>query len=117
MNLQKSLPVVASIVIILLVAVLRERSRTLSAIMATMPINMTLALWIVGSLPDITQPATTNFVRSLLVGMAPSLLWLVVVFVAVRSGWQLLHAVLSGYVVWGALTGIAFALGILTVNR
>ena len=117
MSLQKVLPVIASIIIILFVAVLRERSRTLSAILATMPINMTLGLWVVGSLPDITQPATENFVRSLIVGLVPAFLWLIVVYIAVRAGWTLLTAVLAGYGVWGTAIAITFALGILNVNR
>ena len=47
MNVQKLLPVATSIGIIVLVAILRERSRTLAAIFATMPINMPLAIWAV----------------------------------------------------------------------
>lgn len=117
MTLQKSLPVITSIVIILLVAILRERSRTLSAILATMPINMVLALWIVVGTPGFDQTAMVQFTRSLLVGLVPSFIWLVVVFAAIRSGWTLLPAILVGYVVWGALTAGAFALGIFTLQR
>ncbi len=117
MTVQKSLPVITSIVIILLVAILRERSRTLSAILATMPINMVLALWIVVGTPGFDQTAMVQFTRSLLVGLVPSFIWLVVVFAAIRSGWTLLPAILAGYVVWGALTASAFALGIFTLQR
>lgn len=116
-TVQKSLPVITSIVIILLVAILRERSRTLSAILATMPINMVLALWIVVGTPGFDQTAMVQFTRSLLVGLVPSFIWLVVVFAAIRSGWTLLPAILAGYVVWGALTASAFALGIFTLQR
>lgn len=117
MTLQKSLPVITSIIIILLVAVLRERSRTLSAILATMPINMVLALWIVVGTPGVDQTAMVQFIRSLLVGLIPSFIWLVIVFAAVRAGWTLLPSILAGYVVWGALTAGAFALGIFTLQR
>jgi hypothetical protein len=44
MSLPKTLPVLTSIAVILLVAVLRERSRTVAALLATMPINIPLAL-------------------------------------------------------------------------
>ena len=117
MTLQKSLPVIASIIIILLVAILRERSRTLSAILATMPINMVLALWIVNGTPAFDQAALVHFIRSLLIGLVPSFIWLLVVFGTVRYGWTLLPAILAGYVVWGVLTAGAFALGIFTLQR
>jgi hypothetical protein len=115
--LQKNLPVITSILIILLVAFLRERSRTLSAILATMPINMLLALWIVVGTPDITQEAMVQFVRSLIIGLIPSIVWLIVVFVMLRNGWTLLPAVLTGYGIWGALIAVAFVTGVLTVQR
>ena len=76
MNLQKTLPVVSSIVIILVVAVLRERSKTLATIFAVMPINMPLALWVmVSSGPDNTSVLTT-YVRSFMIGlnMEPSMM-------------------------------------------
>jgi uncharacterized membrane protein (GlpM family) len=113
-NLQKTLPVLASIVIILVLAVLRDRSRTLAAILSTMPINMVLALWIVSSGSD-RPTSMLPFVRSLLVGMAPTLLWLVAIFFALRSGWSLAGAIVAGYAVWGALIALAFRLGIFSV--
>jgi hypothetical protein len=115
--LQKNLPVITSILMILLVAFLRERSRTLSAILATMPINMALALWIVVGTPEITQQAMVQFVRSLVIGLMPSVVWLIVVFVMLRNGWTMLPAVLVGYGVWAALIAGAFVTGVLTVQR
>jgi uncharacterized membrane protein len=112
----KVLPVVTSILIILAVAVLRERSRTLSAILGTMPINMVLALWIVVGAPDATPSMTAGFVRSLLIGMVPTLIWLVVVYVAVRGGWALWPAVATGYAVWGGLIAATFWTGIFSIK-
>jgi hypothetical protein len=117
LSFQKSLPVITSMVIILIVAVLRERSRTVSAILSTMPINMVLALWLVVGAADVNPQTTVDFVRSLLVGLVPSFLWLVVIYVALRTGWSLLAAILAGYVVWGLLVALAFWLGILSANR
>jgi hypothetical protein len=116
-TVQKVVPVVMSIVIILAVAVLRERSRTLSAILGTMPINMVLALWIVVGAPDATQTITAGFIRSLLIGLVPTFIWLVVVYVAVRIGWTLWPAVVTGYAVWGVLIALAFWTNIFTINR
>jgi hypothetical protein len=116
-SLQKSLPVITSILIILAVALLRERSRTLSAILGTMPINMVLALWIVMSVGDSAPQSAADFVRALMIGLAPTYVWLFVVYGALNSGWQVWPAVLAGYGVWGALIGIAFWLGIFSVQR
>lgn len=114
MTIQKAAPVIASIGIILIVALLRERSRTLAAILATMPINMVLGIWIVSGASGADAQAMTGFVRSLLVGLVPSFIWLVMVYIALRAGVHLWVAVLAGYVVWGALIALAFWIGILT---
>jgi len=117
LTLQKALPIITSIVIILIVALLRERSRTLAAIFGTMPINMPLVMWIVWSTPDTNQTAMVGFVRSLIIGMVPTLLWLAIVFIALRAGWGLLSALLSGYVAWGILLAVAIQVGLLRINQ
>ncbi|MCE7980247.1 MAG: hypothetical protein DYG89_03575 [Caldilinea sp. CFX5] len=117
MNLQKVLPIITSIVIILIVAVLRERSRTLAAILGTMPINMPLVMWIIWSTPDTTQPIMLGFVRSLIIGMVPTMLWLAIVFLALRGGWNLWLAIGSGYVAWGVLLAAAIQAGLLRINQ
>jgi hypothetical protein len=104
-------------IIILTVAMLRERSRALSAIVSTMPINMVLALWIISGVADTNQQTMVNFVRSLLIGLVPSFLWLVVIYIALRAGWSLLPAILAGYAVWGLLVALAFGLGIFSTGR
>ena len=45
--LRQILPVIVSILIIIAVAILRNYSKTLAAIFATMPINIPLSLWII----------------------------------------------------------------------
>ena len=91
MNFQKLLPVATSIVIILIVAVLREKSRTLAAIFATMPINMPLAMWLVYSSSDQDAKTITPFVGTLISGLLAGVAWLVVVYVLLRLGWSLLR--------------------------
>jgi len=117
MNLQKSLPVITSILIILAVAALRDRSKLLATIFATMPINMPLALWVLsGSGPD--DPALmAGYARAFLISLMPSVIWLVVVYLGLRGGWSLPGAILSGYAVWGLLMAGLFGLGILAVPR
>ena len=117
MTLQKALPIITSIVIILIVAVLRERSRTMAAILGTMPINMPLVMWIVWNSPTTDQPLMVGFVRSVVIGMIPTLLWLAIVFLVLRSGWHLGVALLSGYVAWGVLLLVAIQIGWLQINQ
>ena len=117
LTLQKALPIITSIVIILIVAVLRERSRTLAAILGTMPINMPLVMWIVWNSPTTDQPIMVGFVRSLIIGMVPTMIWLAIVFLALRSGWQLWTALLSGYAAWAILLLVAIQVGWLRINQ
>lgn len=116
MTFQKALPVAMSILIILLVALLRERSRTAAAIFASMPINIPLALWVVfGSGP--TDPdAEAEFLRSIGVGLVTTLVWVLVVFLAIKLGWTLLPAVVLAYAIWGVLTALWFGIGVLRMG-
>ena len=117
MTLQKLLPVAASIAIILLVAILRERSRTLAVIFATMPINMPLALWLLSDTVNGDNVIMTGYARSLMVGLVPGFIWLFIVFLSLRLGWSLLAALLSGYAAWGVLIGCAFWFGWLSLSK
>jgi hypothetical protein len=117
MNFQKIFPVATSIAIILAVALLRDRSRAAAAVLATMPINVPLALWVVASGSGDDPKVVADFTRSLIAGLVPSLIWLGVVFLAVRAGWGVLPAIGAGYVVWAALIAGLFWLGALALPR
>lgn len=117
MSAQKVLPVLTSIAIILIVAVLRERSRTAAAIFATMPINMPLALWVVFGGSDASNEQIEAFVRALIIGLIPGFIWLGVVFGLLKAGAALLAAILGGYAVWAVLIAGLFALGVLSFGR
>lgn len=116
MSLQKTFPVITSIAIILIVAVLRDRSRALAAVLATMPINVPLALWIVSSSSGADSKQMADFVRSLLITLIPTFIWLGIVFLAIRAGWSLVAAIGAGYGVWAVLIAGLFMLGVLRVN-
>jgi hypothetical protein len=113
MSFQKSFPLLTSIAILLVVAVLRERSRALAAVLATMPINIPLALWIVASGSGDDGRIVSDFVRSLIISLIPSFIWLGVVFVIIRAGWNVLAAIGVGYVVWAVLIAGLFVAGVL----
>lgn len=117
MTLQKTLPVITSIAIILLIAVLRERSRTLAAVLATMPINIPLGLWLIASGSNDDAKVMADFVRSLMISLIPAWVWLFVVFIAIRAGWNLWASIGSGYAVWVMLIGFIFWMGWLAAPK
>ena len=113
MSFQKIFPVLTSIGIILLVAVLRDRSRAAAAVLATMPINIPLALWVMAGGANNDPQQIAEFVRALSISLIPAFVWLGVVFVAVRAEWSVLAAIGLWYGVWAVLIITLFALGLL----
>jgi hypothetical protein len=102
---QDVLPVLLSIVVIILVAVLEKQSKFAAAITATMPIGATLAIWIVYSANSGDQETMKVFSSSLLLGIIPSIGFLFAAWFASRAGLKLVPLLLVGYAVWGALLG------------
>jgi len=102
-------PVLASIGIIVVIALLRERSKALAAITATMPVSIALGLWIVYVAEQGDPTAVVSFVRSMLIGIAATAIWLLAVWLAARAGWGLPRLLLVGYLAWGITIGAIFA--------
>jgi hypothetical protein len=102
MKSQDIIPVVLSIVVILAVAVLEKQSKLFAALTATMPLTAPLALWIVYSSNAGEKTAVSNFSLSLLLGLLPTLAFLVTVWFAARAGMKRAPMILTGYSVWGA---------------
>jgi hypothetical protein len=103
-------PVLASMAIIVVVALLRERSKALAAITATMPMTVALALWLIYVAEGTDQATVVDFVRSMVMGVIGTLVWLLAVWLAARAGWGLPRLLLAGYLAWGATIGVVFAL-------
>jgi hypothetical protein len=108
---QRILPVVVSILIIISVAVVRQYSKTLAPILATMPINIPLALWIVYSAEGGNQNTLEQFNRDLLINILPTIVFMVIIWQASRAHWSLLPMIGAGYLGW------ALSLGTLLVVR
>lgn len=100
MKSQDILPVILSIVVIILVAVLEKQSKLFAALTATMPLAAPLALWIVYSSNAGDKTAVSQFSFSLLLGLLPTLAFLITVWLAARAGVKLVPMVLMGYGVW-----------------
>ena len=93
-------PVIVSIFIIIAVAIARNYSKTFAAIAATMPINVPLAMWIVFA-NDNDQTSRAQFSEGMLLGIFPTVAFLIVSMFVVRAGWSLVPTIIVGYVVWG----------------
>lgn len=105
MKTQDILPVLLSIVVIILVAILEKQSKFAAAITATMPIGATLALWIVYSANSGDQETMKEFSTGLLLGIIPSIGFLFAAWFTSRAGLKLVPLLLVGYAVWGVLLG------------
>ena len=110
MKSQDILPVVLSILVIILVAVVEKQSKLFAALTATMPLAAPLALWIVYSSNSGDKNAVSQFSLSLLLRLLPTLAFLVTVWLAARSGMKLLPMILTGYGVWALGATILYVL-------
>jgi drug/metabolite transporter (DMT)-like permease len=105
---QRVLPVIASIFIIVGVAVARQYSRVLAPILATMPINIPLTLWIVYAAERGDPASTEQFIGDVLINLIPTLGFLLVAWLAARAGWSLVAMIGAGYLMWAVGLGAIF---------
>ena len=92
-----------SIAIIVLVAVVQEKSRYLAALLAAMPLTAPLAMWVVFSATDGDHRQTAEFAGSMMLGFAASLVFLVACWFALRQGWRFPLVLLFGGAIWLAI--------------
>jgi len=110
MKSQDVLPVVLSIIVIILVAILEKQSKLFAALIAVMPLAAPLALWIVYSSNAGDKTAVSQFSLSLLFGLLPTFGFLIAVWLAAHTGMKLVPMVLTGYGVWAVGAAILYAL-------
>jgi uncharacterized membrane protein (GlpM family) len=101
MNPSRVLPVVLSILVIIFVAVIQERSRYLAAIVATMPVSAPLALWIVYTANRDQPERVAGFALSMVGGLVATGAFAVACWVALRQRLPLGAVLLAGYAAWG----------------
>jgi uncharacterized membrane protein (GlpM family) len=97
---ERALTVLFSVLIVVLVAVVQERSRHLAAILATMPLTAPLAIWIVFSGSSGDQRQTADFVGSMVIGSIASLVFILACWFGFRQAWGLLLTLASAFAVW-----------------
>lgn len=105
---QRVLPVLISILIIIAIALLRNTSRTLASIIAVMPINVPLGLWVVYSGVNGEQEAMVDFSQGLIINIIPTLLFMGAVWLGFKAGWSLIQVIGVGYLVWAVSLGGVF---------
>jgi hypothetical protein len=108
MGLEKALPVLASVIIIVLVAVVQERSRDLAAIMATLPLTAPLAAWIVFSASGGDHTHTAQFVRSMLAASIATVLFVLVCWYGLEQRWPFPVVMLVAFAAWSVLVAAPY---------
>lgn len=99
----KVIPVLVSIGVIILIAVVSESSRLVAAIAATFPLTAPLSMWVVFSNAGGQQTALVDYSTGLLVGIVPTLGFLLAAWGAARAGWNLWPTLGAGYSAWAII--------------
>jgi hypothetical protein len=97
---QRAVTVLLSVLIVILVAVVQERSRHLAAIIATMPLTAPLAMWIVFSASSGNHRQTADFVGSMVIGSFASLVFVLACWFSLRQEWGLLITLAFAAAIW-----------------
>jgi uncharacterized membrane protein (GlpM family) len=97
---ERTVTVLLSVVVVVLVAVVQERSRHLAAIFATMPLTAPLAMWIVFSASRGDQRQTADFVGSMVMGAIASLLFVSACWFGLRQEWDFLITLAFASAIW-----------------
>ena len=106
--MEKIVPVAISVVILVLVAVLQDRSREMAAIAAVMPLTMPLAAWIVFSGSGGNHQQTADFVRSMLSAYLPTLVFIGALWYGLRHAWPFPVVIVVAFAVWAGLVGLPY---------
>ena len=97
---EKLVTMLLSVLIVVLVAVVQDRSRHLAAIVATMPLTAPLAMWIAYSASRSDQRQTADFVSSMLVGIAGNVVFVLACWLGFRREWGFLTTLGFGAAAW-----------------
>lgn len=101
-------PVLISIAIIILIAVVRQYSKTLAAIAATMPINLPLGMWIVYAGSEDPKVDLAQFTEAAFVNLFPLLVFMLVAWQLTKAGHSVITAIVIGYMGWAVSLGVVF---------
>jgi uncharacterized membrane protein (GlpM family) len=97
---ERAVTVLLSVLVVVLVAVVQERSRQLAAIIATMPLTAPLAMWIVFSASRGDQRQTADFAGSMVIGSVASLVFVLACWLGLRQEWGFLVTLVLASTLW-----------------
>jgi hypothetical protein len=100
MKWQEIFPVIVSVIIIVLVAILQRQSRALAAILVTMPIISPLSVWIIYSGARGERQVVSQYTQGMVVGIIPTLFFIVTLWLASRAGMKLVPMLAVSYGIW-----------------
>jgi hypothetical protein len=103
------LPVLVSIVVIVLIAIVSEQSRVLAAVVTTIPVKITLAMWLVSVASEGDSTRMTELTGSVFAGLIATLSFAFVAWMAARAGHGLLPILGFGYLAWAVVFGAGLA--------
>jgi len=100
MKWQEIFPVIISILIIILVAILQRQSRALAAILVTMPIISPLSVWIIYNATHGERESVIQYTQGLVIGIIPTLFFIITLWLASRIGLKLPIMLGISYSIW-----------------
>ena len=106
MRTNEVLPVIISILVIITIALVQRQSKLVAAITVTMPLNVALGYWVVAAASNGEQEAVTDFSQGMLVSIVPTLGFLLVLWLATRSGARPGAALGLSYATWAVGVGV-----------
>lgn len=104
----KVIPVLVSIGVIIAIAILRQYSKTIAAIAATMPINVPLGMWIVYSGGDNKQASLAEFNQAVMINIVPTVVFIFVAWQLSKAGQGAVPSIFGGYVAWAVCLGLIY---------
>ena len=104
---ERVVPVALSVLVIVLVAILQERSRYLAAILATVPLTAPLAMWIVYGATRGDLGQTAEFAGSMIAGAVASLVFVLACWFGFRQAWGFALTLVVAGAAW--LVVVAFS--------
>jgi len=103
MTSSRIIPVILSILVIIVVAIVQERSRFLAAIVATMPVSAPLALWVVYTANRDQPEKVEGFSLSMVGGLIATGAFVIASWLSLRMRLSLAPSILIGYAAWAVV--------------
>jgi len=110
MKTNEILPVLISIVLLVLAALLQKQSKLISAMISTTPIRISLTMWVIYAAVEGSKQEMTQFTQGIIFSLIPTFLFAIGAWLAARAGMKISGILLSGYGTWAISAGILYLL-------